>query len=177
MNEPRAKKHILEIKKLRFADSGIYECATSNNPEVAASQVLSKYFLNVTNPIEMQRDRTATFEDRVNIISKASGKQRKDKSAPEFLPVKDEPQLIAKTSGRSVRMKCRFQGDPKPQVTWQKDGHPFVERDTSDEFGTNRTDLYIENLMPKDSGEYTCLAKNKFGEAQFTYKLLVHSKY
>lgn len=160
----KSKKPALKIESLRFNDTGIYECANSSSGDIKSSEVYTKIKLSVTKKIEMQNDHHAE--------KKASG------NGPKFIPLNekiDEPPSIVKTSGRSVRMKCRFEGEP--QVLWFKDGHPFKERVYSELWKVDGGDLYLENLVPSDSGYYTCQAKNEYGTSDFTYSLRVQSKF
>lgn len=155
---------------LSYKDAGIYECTMSTVSENAT--VITKYKLAVTPPIRMQSDdqgRTKQINNDSNVTA------RQSIGAPFYLNGNNEPEHIIVTSGRSVRMKCVFGGDPPPEVTWLKDGKLFEERDYSEFFEWNVTDLFIENTSPNDSGYYTCLAKNKNGKANYTHHLEVKS--
>lgn len=89
---------------------------------------------------------------------------------------KDDPQNIVKVAGRSVRMKCRFAGEPEPEVRWLLNGGN-VERIHSDYMEMNSTDLYLENLAPSDDGLYSCVAENSHGTSSYTYHLSVTRKF
>ena len=81
---------------------------------------------------------------------------------------------VVKKSGRSVRLNCSFTGNPIPEVIWLKDSNPnfaFEPRPNGDHFAVSNDSLYMENLSPVDSGNYTCFAQNSLGEASFTYFL------
>jgi hypothetical protein len=44
-------------------------------------------------------------------------------------------------------------------------------------FTSNNQELIIKYLMEKDSGKYTCIVKNRYGEIQQFQKFLVKGKY
>lgn len=62
----------------------------------------------------------------------------------------------------------RLKGNPKPVVSWTRKGAPLLE---SNKFRmaynetTGDVSLLINQIGPGDEGEYTCTAKNQFGEA------------
>ena len=52
------------------------------------------------------------------------------------------------------RITCTESGDPKPNVTWTKNGTYFVNNNT----------LTINNVTFKDVGQYGCIAENRAGK-------------
>lgn len=64
--------------------------------------------------------------------------------------------LIKVTESSELALECSAKGIPPPKITWQKNGRPLQ----NDE---NR--LSITNTTTKDSGRYTCEAKNEAGSA------------
>lgn len=58
-------------------------------------------------------------------------------------------------------MPCRATGDPKPGITWQKDGSS-MQRTGRFKVSLNGN-LYIYKVGPEDQGRYECTALNDYG--------------
>ncbi|KAG9466857.1 hypothetical protein GDO78_015966, partial [Eleutherodactylus coqui] len=71
--------------------------------------------------------------------------------------------------GDTVTLHCKVCGRPKPNITWKGPDQSVLDGDssaytmTASESGDIR--LRICNLMPQDSGIYTCVASNEHGSA------------
>lgn len=63
-----------------------------------------------------------------------------------------------------VSIVCQVTGVPSPEITWERDE---VELQKGGVFYT------IESVTSKDSGRYTCVAKNVGGEVKATTQLQV----
>ncbi|NWX83205.1 KALRN protein, partial [Nothoprocta pentlandii] len=88
--------------------------------------------------------------------------------APEFLvPLVDVTCLL----GDTVLLQCKVCGRPKPTVTWKGPDQNILDNDNSTATYTvsscdsGELTLKICNLMPQDSGIYTCVATNEHGTA------------
>ena len=58
--------------------------------------------------------------------------------------------------GNIVALHCNATGNPKPNVTWTKDGSPTV---------LHQGEMYsIVNIQRQAAGDYTCTAWNGVGE-------------
>ncbi|XP_006869433.1 PREDICTED: kalirin [Chrysochloris asiatica] len=86
--------------------------------------------------------------------------------APEFLvPLVDVTCLL----GDTVTLQCKVCGRPKPTITWKGPDQNILDTDNSSATYTvsscdsGEITLKICNLMPQDSGIYTCLATNDHG--------------
>ncbi|XP_051663785.1 hemicentin-2 [Manacus candei] len=67
--------------------------------------------------------------------------------------------------GSGVRLECRAQGQPTPQISWLKDGQPLELQPPSHvRMSPDGNSLLLEGLQAADSGAYTCLARNSAGE-------------
>ena len=88
------------------------------------------------------------------------------------------PDFHAKLSDQRVqqnqtaRFTCNLIGEPRPTVTWFKDGKqlPNVDRYQMIDNGSEST-LEIQDITPPDSGVYECVVKNSAGEARCKAKL------
>ncbi|XP_057400914.1 kalirin [Balaenoptera acutorostrata] len=88
--------------------------------------------------------------------------------APEFLvPLVDVTCLL----GDTVTLQCKVCGRPKPTITWKGPDQNILDTDNSSATYTvsscdsGEITLKICNLMPQDSGIYTCIAANDHGTA------------
>jgi hemicentin len=67
------------------------------------------------------------------------------------------------TKGSMGKLTCAFDGDPEPDVKWEKDGKDILGNPRYRiTFGITST-LTINKLKAKDNGEYTCIASNPIG--------------
>ncbi|XP_049688139.1 hemicentin-2 [Accipiter gentilis] len=67
--------------------------------------------------------------------------------------------------GRGVRLECRAEGQPTPQISWLKDGQPLrLQSPSHARMSPDGSTLLLEGLQAADSGAYTCLARNSVGE-------------
>ncbi|XP_064487529.1 hemicentin-1-like [Ornithodoros turicata] len=81
------------------------------------------------------------------------------------------------TVGQSVSVTCTVKEGSKPlELRWLKDGHDI--RESGNRKLTRQesfTVLFIESLRVNDSGNFTCVAKNKHGYDRYTAVLEVHA--
>ena len=77
--------------------------------------------------------------------------------------------------GTVVRFDCLAFGRPTPTLTWYFNGKEFKEDDTHktlvNEEGVHS--LLLTTAAFSDIGQYSCVARNKVGEASFTVDLKV----
>ncbi|XP_065366259.1 neuroglian isoform X2 [Calliphora vicina] len=84
--------------------------------------------------------------------------------------IEEPPRKEATVDGKNVTMRCRVFGAPKPQVKWIRNGLELTGgRYTVLPSG----DLQIQQVSFNDAGQYTCFAKNKFGEKTANGSLIV----
>ncbi|CAB0039875.1 unnamed protein product [Trichogramma brassicae] len=89
-------------------------------------------------------------------------------SAPRFKSVNmngTETVVSAKEAHKVRYLICRVDGLPVPQVSWFKDGKPLKINDQFSLDQDNQT-LTIKYLMEKNSGKYSCIAQNRFGQVE-----------
>uniref|UniRef100_A0A3Q3WFZ4 Uncharacterized protein n=1 Tax=Mola mola TaxID=94237 RepID=A0A3Q3WFZ4_MOLML len=90
-------------------------------------------------------------------------------SAPSFSKSPLEALLKAR-SGSEVTFECKPQASPPAISLWKK-GKEVLQR-TEITLLPNGT-LKIANVTRRDAGSYTCIAKNQFGAASTTRRLLI----
>ncbi|XP_059822545.1 kalirin isoform X4 [Hypanus sabinus] len=85
--------------------------------------------------------------------------------APEFLiPLADLTCAI----GETIILRCKVCGRPKPTVTWKAPDQSVLVHDsryTPSLSDSGEVMLKICNIMPQDSGIYSCVAVNEIGTA------------
>lgn len=64
-----------------------------------------------------------------------------------------------------IQMFCNITAAPDPVIKWYKDEVELIE-DTRIVFFDGMKSLKIFNSTIEDSGEYKCVGKNRFGEAE-----------
>uniref|UniRef100_A0A3B5L194 Uncharacterized protein n=1 Tax=Xiphophorus couchianus TaxID=32473 RepID=A0A3B5L194_9TELE len=91
-------------------------------------------------------------------------------SAPSFSrsPLKA---LLKARSGSEVTLECKPQASPPAISLWKK-GNEILQRTERITLLPNGT-LKIANVTKRDAASYTCIAKNQFGTASATGKLLI----
>lgn len=97
--------------------------------------------------------------------------------APRFTTQLNGPTNLVE--GQSAHYECRIEPYPDPnlKVEWYFNGHPLQNghrfRTTCD-FGFAALDVLT--VYAEDSGEYTCVATNRLGQAQSSIRLNVQSR-
>ena len=78
--------------------------------------------------------------------------------------------------GQSIKLPCKVQGDPWPQVVWTKNGIKINETDPH-YFATEDGILEIFSVSTSDSAIYFCTATNVAGSKEKRVSLSVHGKF
>ncbi|KAJ0068370.1 hypothetical protein NL108_005956, partial [Boleophthalmus pectinirostris] len=79
--------------------------------------------------------------------------------------------LLKARSGSTVTLECKPQAAPPAISLWKK-GSEILQRSERITLLPNGT-LQIANVTKQDAGSYTCIAKNQFGTASTTGKLII----
>jgi fibroblast growth factor receptor 2 len=111
----------------------------------------------------------ATFPPRTDATTLSSNGY-----APTFTNLNALNRLVVKPSGNMIKMKCPAKGDPDPTIEWSKDGKP-IER-AMGQVQSGKWSISLEDLIPSDSGSYTCKICNVHGCINFTAKVEVTGK-
>uniref|UniRef100_T1IIA6 Muscle M-line assembly protein unc-89 n=1 Tax=Strigamia maritima TaxID=126957 RepID=T1IIA6_STRMM len=91
---------------------------------------------------------------------------------PTFISYLEETTITVRESGR---LECRLIGVPYPYIKWYKDWHPIVSSDRI-KIEWKEPDLCtlsINGAISKDSGLYSCAARNVIGTTQCSAMLTV----
>ncbi|KAJ1365152.1 hypothetical protein KIN20_025381 [Parelaphostrongylus tenuis] len=94
--------------------------------------------------------------------------------APDFIQRLISQEVV---EGNELKWTVRVTGDPRPRVTWLRDGMeiPDCEEVRIIDEGNGVHSLIIVRVEMADSGQFTCLAENVAGEARSTADLVVRS--
>ena len=85
--------------------------------------------------------------------------------------------FIAWPARHTVRLKCKANGSNPLKFQWLKDGDPSIHRRLQPRLKTNMWYLKLKDLVPLDSGKYTCVGRNVLGTANKTAILTVKGKF
>ncbi|KAG5328019.1 FGFR1 factor, partial [Acromyrmex charruanus] len=95
--------------------------------------------------------------------------QKVPESPPSFNKTDEMHTLVVKPAGSMMRLKCPSVGNPRPNITWLKNNEE-PKRDIGSVSKTKWT-LRLEDLVTKDSGNYTCIVCNYLGCINYTFKV------
>ena len=74
---------------------------------------------------------------------------------PELTVVPERKPLVV--AGQNLTLRCNASGDPRPNITWTKDGIP------ANQFNVSGGLLHLVHVQRKDLGSYRCTARNGYG--------------
>ena len=81
---------------------------------------------------------------------------------PKF---EEEPKDVTVKAGKPATLKCSATGQPRPVISWQKDGGDNfpAARERRMQVYPDDDRFYILNTRVADEGVYSCMAKNDAG--------------
>lgn len=100
-------------------------------------------------------------------------KQPEEFTPPEFTELL-KPTTV-KDSSR-VELKVKFLGKPQPRIIWYHNGKeikPSHDFQIIIDYSKKESILIIVEVFPEDEGEYTCTARNPYGESITSCRLVV----
>lgn len=94
--------------------------------------------------------------------------------APYFTNKNALLNIVLRPSGNMIKLKCPAKGNPEPKWEWIKNGVPIERKLGYVQY--NKMAITLEDLIPADSGNYTCIICNKLDCINFTSKVEVSGK-
>ena len=74
------------------------------------------------------------------------------------------PQNKTRIEGENVTISCNADGNPKPTISWTRNGYPVdTSNNSSISFSADKKQLTITDVNRTDSGEYRCVVSNSLG--------------
>ncbi|RWS05571.1 Down syndrome cell adhesion molecule-like protein Dscam2 [Dinothrombium tinctorium] len=150
-NEVQRSKETLEFKSITLDDSGEYECIVENGVDNSLSK---KFKISVIAIVKC---------DYVYLID-----------PPRIQPIPPFPPL---SEGMQVTIVCSvFQGTEPLEFNWYKDGNSLNKRLSNGKIDINSrvSTLSFDKITRSDSGNYTCVVKNVYGENKNSFVLTVN---
>ena len=91
--------------------------------------------------------------------------------------IADSDSEVYVTAGQSAVLPCDVSGDPRPQVTWTKNGHRLTSENDPHYFIRESGSLEIFSGHPDDTATYSCTAINVAGVTEKRVMLFVHGQW
>ena len=79
-------------------------------------------------------------------------------------------------ASHTIRLKCEATGAPPLQFRWLKDGQRLLSRRMDPYRSSSQSFLRLRDVIPDDSGNYTCIVNNPYGSINHTYTVKVVGK-
>lgn len=118
-------------------------------------------------------------ESNANLNLNIEAEPEPEGEGPTFL---EKPKIVSENNGKLVIMECKVKANPKPIITWTKEGEIVKETSklkmTMDEkLDTYHIKLVLNDPGLEDSGLYKCNIKNNLGELNANLTLNIESKF
>lgn len=94
--------------------------------------------------------------------------------APSFNKSVEMPNVVVKPAGNMLRLRCPSFGNPRPNITWYKNNEE--PKRTLGTVVVSKWTFRLEDLVPEDSGNYTCVVCNYLGCINRTSKVEIVGK-
>ncbi|KAK2559520.1 Fibroblast growth factor receptor 1 [Acropora cervicornis] len=155
---------IVKIKNTQLVDAGNYTCIAANSLGTVNATLELLVRQGSSNPfVPTNQAPTARF----------SGKH----APPSFTDQSFlERRYRAWPASHTIRLKCEATGAPPLQFRWLKDGQRLLSRRMDPYLNSSLWFLRLRDVVPDDSGKYTCIVTNPYGSINHTYTLNVVAK-
>ncbi|XP_019644700.1 PREDICTED: palladin-like isoform X2 [Branchiostoma belcheri] len=134
---------------------------------------------SATGMLKVQ-EKKAAYVKQSTPVARAARTQARDREdlrgvaeknyRPNFVQVPEETNA---KEGGLVRLDCKVTGLPSPDLVWIREGSP-LRQDSNHKMIVRENgvhSLLISQCKASDAGDYTCVATNKAGQAEFTVTL------
>ncbi|XP_026301103.1 fibroblast growth factor receptor homolog 1 isoform X2 [Apis mellifera] len=95
--------------------------------------------------------------------------------APSFNKSVEMPNVVVKPAGNMLRLRCPSFGNPRPNITWYKNNEE--PKRTLGTVVVSKWTFRLEDLVPEDSGNYTCVVCNYLGCINRTSKVEIVERF
>lgn len=117
-------------------------------------------------------------ESNANLNLNIEAEPEPEGDGPIFV---EKPRILSENNGKLVIMECKVKANPRPDITWTKEGNIITETSQIKLFFEQKEDIYdirLELSEPnlEDSGLYKCNIKNHLGELNANLTLNIESK-
>ncbi|CAL7937733.1 unnamed protein product [Xylocopa violacea] len=133
------------------------ELEARNLPETRSLHLDSD---NAEADLDNEKSENETVEEHNNTASE---------QAPFFTKKEEMVTVVRKPAGNTLRLRCPSFGQPMPNITWFKNNEEPKRR-----LGTvvmTKWNFRLEDLVPEDSSNYTCVVCNELGCINHTFKV------
>jgi len=144
----RLHKKQMKIKGVVKEDTGFYTCKAING----FGSVEIKVELIVINPEEL----TGVSADDINKLSSPSFSRQ----------TLESEKSVIRSVGSDLRLQCSAAGFPAPTIQWYKDDQLFQ---------TSGSEISLRSLQIRDSGAYSCVARNIIGTSSQTFTVNIRT--
>ncbi|XP_065340187.1 fibroblast growth factor receptor homolog 1-like isoform X1 [Cloeon dipterum] len=169
---------MLAFQQVTGADSGWYDCLTMG-PKNTGVVIESSSRLTVMEvPLSVNTD-TNEVEDlpgedaekEANSLDGSAGSynETEELRAPTFHKPERMHMAQVKPAGNTLRLNCKGEGNPTPNITWYKDGAVPERALGGIQYG--QWTMKLQDLITADSGNYTCVLCNQLGCIDYTFRL------
>lgn len=117
-------------------------------------------------------------ESNANLNLNIEAEPEPEGEGPTFI---EKPRIMSQDNGKLVIMECKVRANPKPDITWTKEGVVITETSQIKMYCDEKDDIYVIRLELaepnlEDSGLYRCNIKNNLGEVNANLTLNIESK-
>lgn len=118
-------------------------------------------------------------ESNANLNLNIEAEPEPEGDGPTFV---DKPRIVSENNGKLVIMDCKVKANPRPEITWTRDGVTVTESSKCIMSMREKIDLYyirMELIEPglEASGLYKCNIRNNLGELNANLTLNIESKF
>ncbi|XP_034179650.1 fibroblast growth factor receptor homolog 1 isoform X1 [Osmia lignaria lignaria] len=148
------------------------EKLTAHKPEEETNELeMEPRNLPETRSLHLDSDNVDSDLDNDKNENETAGEHNNTvpERAPSFNKSVEMPNVVVKPAGNMLRLRCPSFGNPTPNITWLKNnkepkrklGEPVI----------TKWIFRLEDLVPEDSGNYTCVVCNYLGCINRTSKV------